>query len=259
MVDATPQQKFYQKNKNDPLFRQRKLEIMKKYYNAHKEARKIKQREYRKSHLELVRTQEKCRDRVNDQKIYRKNHPEKVKFWYKTYFEKNYEKIQTGWRKYYLTHQKQRKEYIQKNIEHFRTYRYNYVHAHLDHYRKYNRQWRENNPEKFKERCRKRYLNMTSKARLKLRLRNQVYSAFIHYSTNGKTRASNEYGIDYNAIYRRLGPKPNDEKVYHIDHVIPLSWFDFDDPEQIKAAFAPENHQWLEASKNMLKGDKWVG
>jgi hypothetical protein len=29
--------------------------------------------------------------------------------------------------------------------------------------------------------------------------------------------------------------------------------------ESIKAAFAPKNHQWLEAKKNMSKRNRWIG
>jgi hypothetical protein len=63
-------------------------------------------------------------------------------------------------------------------------------------------------------------------------------------------------GIDYQKIANYLGPKPNDGKEYHIDHIIPISFFDLTDPKQIKQAFAPENHQWLEKIKNLYKSAK---
>ena len=59
MPELTAQQKYYQKNKNDPVFKQRKLDIMRAYYQRHKEERKRKVREYRKAHLKLVRTNER--------------------------------------------------------------------------------------------------------------------------------------------------------------------------------------------------------
>jgi hypothetical protein len=36
-----------------------------------------------------------------------------------------------------------------------------------------------------------------------------------------------------------------------------LSAFNFDNPEQVKLAFAPENHQWLLATDNFSKRDKY--
>lgn len=89
-------------------------------------------------------------------------------------------------------------------------------------------------------------------------LRNRVRSSFCTFSKTGKTKTSNEYGINYQAIFEHIGPCPGDKKKYHIDHIKPLCLFDFNDPEQIKEAFAPENHQWLTAEENLKKGVKYV-
>jgi hypothetical protein len=95
--------------------------------------------------------------------------------------------------------------------------------------------------------------------RVKRLLRWRLRDAFIKYSTIGKIKKADEYGVDYQAIIDHLGIMPNDGQQYHIDHIVPLSYFNFDDPEQIKAAFAPKNHQWLEAKTNMSKRDRWIG
>jgi len=92
--------------------------------------------------------------------------------------------------------------------------------------------------------------------RLKQNLRSRLYVAFRDYSTTGKLRKADEYGIDYKAIIEYLGPMPKDGKDYQIDHIIPLSRFDFNDLEQIKLAFSPENHQFLTAEENLKKGNK---
>lgn len=39
--------------------------------------------------------------------------------------------------------------------------------------------------------------------------------------------------------------------------VRPLCSFDFDDSEQVKKAFVPENHQWLTIEENLKKGSKY--
>ena len=62
------------------------------------------------------------------------------------------------------------------------------------------------------------------------------------------------------AIAQHIGPHPNTlgiEGEFQIDHVKPLSSFNLSDPEQIKEAFASENHQWLTAEENLKKGSKY--
>ena len=43
---------------------------------------------------------------------------------------------------------------------------------------------------------------------------------------------------------------------HHIDHILPVSAFDFTNEEHVKLCWLPENLQWLEKSENLSKGDK---
>lgn len=93
--------------------------------------------------------------------------------------------------------------------------------------------------------------------RIKNNLRRRLLHAFEKYP-NGKENTSDEYGIDYKKIVEHLiKVKPSDfkEKKYEIDHIIPLAKFDFNNKDQIKKAFAPENHQWLTRQQNCRK---WI-
>jgi len=54
-----------------------------------------------------------------------------------------------------------------------------------------------------------------------------------------------------------LGSCPGKREDYHIDHIFPLSAFDFDDEEQIRLALRPENHQWLKKGENLKKSAKY--
>lgn len=94
---------------------------------------------------------------------------------------------------------------------------------------------------------------------IKLGLRTRVRAAFTKYSGSKRRKSKNsrQYGIDYQAILDHLGPCPGDRKDYHIDHIIPISLFDFDDPEQVRLAFLPENHQWLYKDDNLAKSNKF--
>ncbi len=93
---------------------------------------------------------------------------------------------------------------------------------------------------------------------IKHRSKSLLRSAFKQYSKTGKIKASCKYGIDYKAIIKHLKPFPEDIENYHIDHIIPLSRFDFNNHEQIKKAFAPTNHQWLTIKENLEKGNKLI-
>jgi len=88
------------------------------------------------------------------------------------------------------------------------------------------------------------------------RLRWRVRDAFKSYLKTGKIRKTDEYEINYKEIIAYLGNCPGNLCDYHIDHIKPISKFDFNDPEQIKLAFAPENHQWLTKEENLKKSNK---
>lgn len=88
---------------------------------------------------------------------------------------------------------------------------------------------------------------------IKTRLRDRLRDAIRFYNHTKKFRRSNEY-INYEAVIKHLGPCPGDKRLYHIDHIKPLQAFDFSKDEEIKKAFAPENHQWLLARDNIIKG-----
>jgi hypothetical protein len=64
--------------------------------------------------------------------------------------------------------------------------------------------------------------------------------------------SSEAYGIDFDSIAKYLGPRPGND--YSIDHIKPLSLFDFNDPNQVKEAFAPKNHRWLLLKENKSRG-----
>ena len=94
---------------------------------------------------------------------------------------------------------------------------------------------------------------------LKCKLQTALWAALKTYSKTGKIMKSKDYGINYKAIIENLKPFPTNLSEYDIDHIIPLSWFDFNNPKEIKWAFAPENHQWLLKGKNRSKNNRFMG
>ena len=166
--------------------------------------------------------------------------------YHKEYRENNKEKIKEKQKEYCSRHEvkKHKKEYYQENKEHLRLKQ-----------KEYNR-----TPEQRikRELRRKRRFKVDKHFHIRHKLGVSLRDAFNHYSTTGKIKSSCSYGINYKAIIKHLKPFPVDIENYHIDHIIPLSRFDFNNPEHIKIAFAPENHQWLIIKENLEKGDKLI-
>jgi hypothetical protein len=90
---------------------------------------------------------------------------------------------------------------------------------------------------------------------LKFRLYNQFRKAYNKYLNEKKIVISKGL-LDYGAIIKKLGTCPVNRKDYHIDHIIPLSFFDLTNKEEIIKAWSPENLQWLPAKINLMKGNK---
>jgi len=93
--------------------------------------------------------------------------------------------------------------------------------------------------------------------RVKSLLRKRLGFILNKYLRTGKIMTANKYGIDYAAIIEHLKPFPEDISKYHIDHIKPLCSFNFENPEEIKKAFAPGNHQWLTVHENLSKGGRY--
>lgn len=93
-----------------------------------------------------------------------------------------------------------------------------------------------------------------SEYRIRRLLSSRINAAFKQYSKYGKIKSCTEYGIDFLAIYNRIGNRPNSN--FHLDHIIPISLFDLDNPEHVRLAHIPENLRWLPGKENIIKSDK---
>jgi len=74
-----------------------------------------------------------------------------------------------------------------------------------------------------------------------------------YIQTGRITNPMKQYGIDWKGIIKVLTPIPQPRSKYHVDHIIPLYKFDLSNFEQIRLAFAPENHRWLLAPENLKR------
>ena len=92
---------------------------------------------------------------------------------------------------------------------------------------------------------------------IKSNIRRSFKQAMKTYSDTGKIKSISKYPIDMPAIIEHLGSPPDNGKKYHIDHILPLKAFDHNDNEMIRMCWAPKNLQWLEASHNLVKSDRY--
>lgn len=107
---------------------------------------------------------------------------------------------------------------------------------------------------------RNKYVRNKMKNNLNYKIQTLIRSSFKKAMKGSKVKASKDYGIDFNLIVNKLNEefeKLDKNKKYHIDHIFPVSAFDHTDEKMIKLCWNVNNLQWLEASENMLKGDKY--
>ncbi len=88
------------------------------------------------------------------------------------------------------------------------------------------------------------------------RLRCRLRDARQRYLNGLPLPKSRSELVDYDAIFEHIGPCPGGPADWHIDHIKPLCKFDLTDPEQVREAFAPDNHRWLEARPNQRRPRK---
>lgn len=186
------------------------------YNKVHHEEILKKRREYTNRPEIRIRTRDYMRKYATE---YRKKNKEKCLEQYRKDAKKYREKIKNDW------------ERLLKSKE-------------------WKKQWEK---EKFKE---------DIQFKIRHLLRHRVREALKVYTLMGKIMSSEKYGIDYGAIIEHLKPFPEDLSKYHIDHIKPLCSFSLINEdgstnlEEVKKAFAPENHQWLLAQENFRKGGR---
>jgi len=208
--------------------------------------RKARNKRYQQNHQDEIRIRKRNYYQKNKQwicahvKKYRDMHKNDICVRDKIYNLKNKEKIKIKKRADYL---KNKDVYLQRSHN---TWRKNKPIL-----QEYHRKYAQINVEKINARCLRRY-HSSLQYRVASLLRTRLLQALKRYG-NGKKFKTTFYGVNISAIIKYLGSPPNDDKQYHIDHIRPLCSFDLTQPEEIKKAFAPENHRWLEAHENLIK------
>lgn len=230
---SKPKNRKNLRNFCNTCFKMKKSRSDKKYYNSNKKIISEKQKIYNEINIEKIsehrlkfRQENKERLKHNAKEHYKKN-KDKAKMRAKRYVYKNYQKNKLKKMEWNLKNKEKIKEQRKQNIE------------------------------KNRQRINERY-KYDSVFRTKARLRSSLRKAFKNYSKNGKIAKASEYGIDYQRIIEHLGPCPGNEIAnWHLDHIFPISAFNFDDNFHVWACFNEDNLQWLEKEYNLLKSDDY--
>lgn len=90
------------------------------------------------------------------------------------------------------------------------------------------------------------------RANIAERLRKDL-SAMLRIYGDGKQMSCKKYGIDIKEIADSLGPKPDNQHTWVIDHIRPCCSFDLTNLSQVKMAFSPTNLRWLSKEENLAK------
>ena len=102
---------------------------------------------------------------------------------------------------------------------------------------------------------------------LKKRLGRNLLINLTKYTIEGKTFSSSKYGVDYSAITSSLEKEAEEvhdksigqlrEEGYHVDHIIPVSNYNLEDPEEVGRCYHPDNLRWLPGRENESRGNKF--
>ena len=90
-------------------------------------------------------------------------------------------------------------------------------------------------------------------------IKKKTRAAFINTLNSKSNKQKFSYGIHWNTLINTLIPLPCDMSCYHIDHIIPLTYFNFIHEDEsinsieIKKAWSPANIRVINKELNMKK------
>jgi len=123
-------------------------------------------------------------------------------------------------------------------------------------YRATKKAWRDKHPETVAASQRRAWekIKGNPEKRTRTLLRVAFHNRMKILSKSGKRRPAKEYGVDYEAIFNELGPRPSSE--HWLDHIVPAGYFDHEDSDQIAICWSPANLRWIPRQENQKKNGK---
>jgi hypothetical protein len=204
-------------------------------------------REQNKEHLQKLHSDyyQNNKEKINEKNIkWAKNNPEKVKIIRKKHIEVNKEKIlekEKVLRK--IRRQKETPEQREKRLKTSRDYYYKNKEKLRANYKEYKKN-RKNNDNKFNM-----SLNISKLFRTCLKKQSiKKCSRFFSYTGISMNEYINHFSkFELWNEYRKGG--------VHIDHIIPSSAYDYNNLDDIKKCWQPENLRLIPSKENIIKKD----
>ena len=224
-----------------------KKEYDRNYYIEHKEEKKERSNRWRKDNPDRMKKligiwyRNHPEKRYEYTKRWKKNNTEKIKEIDRRWSKNNPEKIKTKNKKYYIENRERLLEYF--------------------------KQWNKDNYEKIRK-YKREYIAMKIKIDPKFNLNHRMRTAIAKSLKGNKKgrRWEDLVGYTLSNLMKRLKktiPKDYTWQDYlggrlHIDHIIPISAFNFTRPEHsdFKRCWALNNLQLLSAKENIAKSNK---
>jgi len=237
------------------------------YREARKKEVKEYKKEYRKAHKEEIKKYNK-----GYQKGYQKEHKEEIKEYQKEYQKAHKEEIKEHKKEYREALKEEikeyQKEYRKAHKEEAKEYKKEYQKEHKEEIKEHKKEYRAVHKEEIKEH--KKYKFKTDiNYRISCNLRTRLIKALKYNQQCGS--AVRDLGCSINELKQRFEsrfyPHPitgeqmtwDNYGSWHIDHIVPLSKFNFSDPTNGHFYFACHytNLQPLWAKDNLSKGSRY--
>jgi hypothetical protein len=226
-------------------------------------------KDYRKQNKKKISDKRKARYEKNREcilsrnKKYREENKEKVGLTVKKYRESNKDKIS-----------KQRKEYYKANLKRLSKANKKYRKENKDRISKQRKSHYESNKERIAERDKlykkenrakiTKRQNEWSRKRLKtdpiFKASRSLRSQTRRLGNQKSDKSINIIGCSPKEFWKMNGsPSIEEMKTLHIDHIVPLSWFDLSNKKHVIVSTHYTNLQYLSPEDNLLKKDAYAG
>jgi len=199
-----------------------------------------------------------CRDLYQDEYI--KNNKDKRHNRAKAYNEKNKESIAIQKKEYNLKNKEKKREKSKEYNE--RTgYQKKYREENKDYLSQSNKEYRIKNKDKLNQKQRDKYNNDLD-YKLYQTIRNLFRIKFKEKNIKKENKFFIYTGISFKEYFEHLQKDPlwneydSKNKKIHIDHIIPISIYNFLNEEDIKKCWNPKNLRLLPYKENLTKNNK---
>ena len=204
--------------------------------------------------------------RAEKRKEFAKEHKEEIKQYKHKYYQKNKNKLELKQKQYSLEHKEEikerRRKYYQKNKEKIKAKSKKNYFENLESRKKKKKKYYQEHKKEINENIASRR-KQDKCFRILSNIRKRIYTAIKNQKATRSRRTLELLGCSIEECRQHLESQFRDNMswnnygiVWHIDHIIPCSSFDFTNEEEQKICFNYKNLQPLLVEENLTKSDK---